>query len=165
MKHRGTDRSESFVWSSKDSRPVKEAVGVIDNEVRDPYGYGNDIPPGAGICPFGPFGYVEEIHGDLGRPMPEYVPTKHELLLLARHWAKVVTDIEYFWSDFGQVGSSDMRNHVYGHHRVSKLSDLVGVEEIRKIFKELERPSEETTSDPMDTEEVFEGLEGDPENE
>jgi hypothetical protein len=117
------------------TEPVEEKVDVFANEVRDPFGYGNDVPRGAGIGPDGPFGYVEEIHGDLGRPMPGYVPTKHELLLLARHWAEERTDIARFWSDYGQVGSEDMRMDLYASHRLGRISDQVGEEEIRKIYE------------------------------
>ncbi len=54
----------------------------VMNGPTDPHGYGQDVPPvtvGHGFT----IGFVEEIHGEAGRPVPEYIPT-----LTTPHWPR-----------------------------------------------------------------------------
>ncbi len=89
-----------------------------------------DIPE----SPF-PFGRSDEIHGELGAPCSDYVPTKHELDLLARHWAGVKVEIEDFWQIHEQVGSSDMRQNAYANLRLNRIAKHLGDARIPPVAK------------------------------
>ncbi len=83
-----------------------------------------------------PFGFCDEIHGEQGAPCPDYIPTKHELELLARHWAGVKVDIEDFCAAYEQVGSSDMRQHAYAILRLGRIRKYLGDARIEEIIEE-----------------------------
>lgn len=98
---------------------------AVENDQRQ------DIPE----SPF-PFGRSDEIHGELGAPCPDYVPTKHELDLLARHWAGVKVEIEDFWQIHEQVGSSDMRQNAYANLRLRRIAKHLGDARIDELIEE-----------------------------
>jgi len=98
---------------------------IIFNGPTDPHGYGQQVPPVTQVGGI-TIGFVEEIHGEKGRPVPEYMPTKHELAVLARHWATQVIEIEEWWDAYGQVGSDEIRRHWYALDRLNKIADLIG---------------------------------------
>lgn len=83
-----------------------------------------------------PFGRSYEIHGEQGAPCPDYVPTKHELDLLARHWAGVKVEIEDFWQIHEQVGSSDMRQNAYANLRLRRIAKHLGDARIHELIEE-----------------------------
>src|SRR5262249_50194325 len=107
---------------------------IIFNGPRDPHGYGQEVPPVTQVGPF-TMGFVEEIHGEQGRPVPEYIPTKHELTILAAHWATQVIDIEQWWAESEQVGSDDIRKRLYALDRLAKIADRIGAEAVRAAFE------------------------------
>lgn len=113
------------------------------NGPTDPHGCGQNVPP-VTICANGMrIGFVEEIHGEQGRPMPEYIPTRHELLVLAKYWLRTVIDIKWRWQNYGCVGSSELRQVWYGDDRVNSISDIIGDEQVRAVYDELMREDEE----------------------
>lgn len=69
-------------------------------------------------------------------PCPDYVPTKHELDLLARHWAGVKVEIEDFWQIHEQVGSSDMRQNAYANLRLRRIAKHLGDARIHELIEE-----------------------------
>jgi hypothetical protein len=89
-----------------------------------PHGNGHWVPPvtqGPGFT----IGYVEEIHGEMGRPVPEFVPTRHELLTLAEHWRSEWLMIELWWLESGSVGSDELRQYEYAFDRMSRATGLI----------------------------------------
>ena len=112
---------------------------IIFNGPRDPHGYGQEVPPVTQVGPI-TIGFVEEIHGEQGRPVPEYLPTKHELTILAAHWAKQVIKIEQGWAETEavgckSVGSDEIRIRLYALDRLAKIADLIGAEAVRAALE------------------------------
>jgi hypothetical protein len=107
------------------------------NGPTDPHGFGQEVPPttcGPGFV----IGFVEEVHGDAGRPEPEYVPTRHELAVLAAHWARKVREIERAWEEEESVGSSEMRERWYATDRLNAIADLIGGDAVQTVIDELD---------------------------
>lgn len=122
---------------------VADQPVAVENDQRQ------DIPE----FPF-PFGRSDEIHGEQGAPCPDYVPTKHELDLLARHWAGVKVESEDFWQIHEQVGSSDMRQNAYANLRLRRIAKHLGdariddlIEEAWKKFPSVAKADDHDTSE------------------
>src|SRR5260370_18205350 len=117
------------------------AERTIYNGPTDPHGFGQHVPPVTLVGPF-VIGFVEEIHGEMGRPCPEYMPTKAELLVLAAPWARQLHDIEAWWAASEQVGSSEMRQREYSYDRIAKIASLVGGQETDAVVLPILRQDE-----------------------
>ena len=122
---------------------------IIFNGPTDPHGYGQEVPPVTRIGPF-TIGFVEEIHGEKGRPVPEYIPTKHELAVLARHWATQVIDIERWWAESEQVGSDEIRQRWYALDRLDRIADLIGEDAVNAEYDAAEAEIIKRSSPPSD---------------
>ena len=66
-------------------------------------------------------GFVDEIHGRGALEVPGFTASRHELLILLKHWLKVHLDIGYWWFCFDQVGSSDMRQRLFAAKRAKRI--------------------------------------------
>lgn len=87
----------------------------------------------------GPFviGYVDEIHGPGAEVMSGYPLTRHELLVLARHWYQEYLNDSIFFFHYGQAGSRQMRMRVYSLGRVGKIEAVVGESAVDKVVDEV----------------------------
>ena len=76
----------------------------------------------------GPFlmGYVDEIHGPLGKECPDYRPTRFELIQLVKHWACVQIDFHLNWFYYRSIGSREMRMDPYAGMRLKELRRVLG---------------------------------------
>jgi hypothetical protein len=91
---------------------------------------------------FGPFtvGYVDEVNGLGAEEVQGFVPTRHELIELAKYWAKV--DLEIAWSCFCSMGNGgrEIRLGPFAWRRVERIAALLGdvvyaaVDEVREDF-------------------------------
>ena len=113
---------------------MNEKKNIIFNGPTDPHGYRQEVPPVTQVGPF-VIGFVEEIHGGQGRPVPEYLPTKEELTILAAHWATQVIKIEQWWAETEQVGSDEIRKRLYALDRLARIADRIGAEAVRAAFE------------------------------
>ena len=73
-------------------------------------------------------GHVDEVNGRGAEEIQGFIATRHELIQLAKYWAKKAIDIEYFWFLYEQTGSSDRRIRAFAWRRVSRIAELVGKE-------------------------------------
>ena len=92
-----------------------------------------------------PIAAVEEVNGTGAAEVVGFVPTRHELLELARYWAKVAVDIEYLWFLYQQVGSSDLRRQPFAWSRVGRIQELLGDDVskiVDKVYEEYGRKQE-----------------------
>lgn len=90
-------------------------------------------------------GFVEEVNGPGAAEVVGFIPTRHELLELARYWANVAVEIEYCWFLFEQVGSSDMRRQPFAWRRVSRIQELLGADVekvVDKVYEEYGKKQE-----------------------
>jgi hypothetical protein len=76
-------------------------------------------------------GYVDEINGPGAEEILGFVPTRHELIHLAKYWAKVGINIDYFWFCYQQTGSSEMRRGRFAWRRVDRIADVLGDEVVK----------------------------------
>src|SRR5262249_12855562 len=73
-------------------------------------------------------------------PVAAYLPTQHELAVLAGHWGKQVLDIEERWRTSGTLGAAENRWHRYALDRLGQIAELVGEEAVRTEFDKLSPP-------------------------
>jgi hypothetical protein len=94
----------------------------------------------AGLEPIGNhkflIGSVDEVNGRGAEEISAFVPTRYEMIQLAKYWANVAIDIEYFWFCCEQVGSSDRRRRSFAWRRVSRIAELLGENEIDQAVKD-----------------------------
>lgn len=81
-------------------------------------------------------GAIDEVNGPGATEVAEYVPTRHELLELARYWAKYAVSIEYAWFANQQGSSSEWRQRRFAWRRVDRIRNLLGAE-VDKVLGEV----------------------------
>jgi hypothetical protein len=71
-------------------------------------------------------GYVEEVNGVGAKAVPEFIPTRHELLQLVKYWERIWLADRYdmYWSS--QVGSTAIRRSTFARIRVNCIADVLG---------------------------------------
>ena len=76
--------------------------------------------------------YVEEVHGPGAEEIPDFVPTRQELVQLLEFWAKV---------HFGEHCSYRTRDLLvcFSRRRLHRIANLLETEEVRKIVYEVHR--------------------------
>lgn len=99
--------------------------GNVDNEELGPWG-------GKGLV----VGYVDAVNGDGAQEVSGVVPTRHELLELAKYWAKIAVDHEWYFFCTGQTGSTEWRETAYAHNRIGRIADLLGEEAVGLAVEE-----------------------------
>jgi hypothetical protein len=87
-------------------------------------------------------GAVPEVNGEGAVEERGNVPTRHELMIIARYWLKKVRTIEFDWFYYACVGSTDIRVQPYGYRRLGRIEQILGADAIdileREINSELE---------------------------
>lgn len=83
-------------------------------------------------------GLVDSIVGEDGAEVPELVATKYESLVLVRHWATEIIDLDFMYFLYGCTGSSEWRTRVYANRRLNTLANVIGDEEVTKAFRQAE---------------------------
>ncbi len=76
--------------------------------------------------------------------MPEFVPTRHELIQLAKDWATLDIDDLFDFFLYGQTGSSEWRRVAFAHRRIDRIATILGEEEVRKAVEEAEEEFSKT---------------------
>jgi hypothetical protein len=90
---------------------------------------------GLGTMAVGPLiiGSVDAINGEDGREIPEFVATRHELKRLADYWAKQRIEHNFDWFLYHSSGSSEWRWSTYIDHRLTRLTEVLGQEAMRRV--------------------------------
>jgi hypothetical protein len=83
-------------------------------------------------------GCVDEVNGTGATEVPDFNPTRPELIQLVKYWKKSALDSEYSVFLTGQIGSTDMRMQPFAYRRIARIADLIGEDEIRKVVQEAE---------------------------
>jgi len=82
-------------------------------------------------------GYVDEVNGAGAQEIPEFVPTRHELLELAKYWQKVCLENRYFWYLEWQVGSTDLRQEAFAQRRLNRIAEALGDDVVKSATDEV----------------------------
>ncbi len=80
-------------------------------------------------------GAVDEVNGRGAKEVPDFVPTRHELLQLLNFWVKEALDYEYFEFLYAQTGSTELRLIPYAWRRVNRIGELLGEERAKKAVE------------------------------
>jgi hypothetical protein len=79
--------------------------------------------------------YVDAVNGGAAQETPEFVPTRHELIQLARYWHRRCLDNK--WSFIaGPSASAEIRVGPYAERRIARIKELVGKEEVDDAIEE-----------------------------
>src|SRR5688572_23013716 len=71
---------------------------------------------------------------DEAKEFPEFTPIRRELVELVRYWANLRLDDQYFFFLFPQSGSNW---GVFASHRISRIAEVLGDEQVKKIVAEV----------------------------
>ena len=80
-------------------------------------------------------GYVDEVNGPGAAEIPDFVPTRHELLQLVKMWVKEALGYEFFGFCHGLGCSSGSRRADYAWRRVSRIEELLGKEQLNETVE------------------------------
>jgi hypothetical protein len=75
-------------------------------------------------------GYVEEVNGPGARERPEFVPTRHELLEIAKYWERVWLRETYSMWGLQMTGSTPIRLTTFADIRIGRIAKIVGEEAV-----------------------------------
>jgi len=87
----------------------------------------------------GTVGYVSEVNGVEACEIPEFIPTRHELIQIAKYWYLRQLDNDFFFFAFGQTGSSEWRTNVYASLRIDRIAGILPEQELNQAIEEVER--------------------------
>jgi hypothetical protein len=121
------DPETGEVVSGRDDVPE-----LPDNEALEPLRVGNCI---IDLCP--------EINGSDAVACPEYIPTQHELLQLARYWYDTLLGIHLDWFFLAVSGSYESRMLAYAGRRLDRIAKVIGQEATDKVVAEVDTEYQE----------------------
>ena len=75
-------------------------------------------------------GYVEKVNGSGAEEIPDFVPTRHELLVLAKYWTQERLEQEFWCFCTQSSGSTEWRLLTYARLRIERIADLIAEEEV-----------------------------------
>jgi hypothetical protein len=101
------------------------------------------LPPdsdGLGAIRAGNFriGCAPKVNGD-GGALEEngFVPTRHELSIVARYWLEEVLTLNFDWFCYRQAGGSEMRVRPYAYRRLARVERILGADAIKSLEREV----------------------------
>jgi hypothetical protein len=90
--------------------------------------------PDSCVMPLGPIGHVDEVNGPGAGIIKGFLPTKSEVVELAKHYAEIQIDQYFEWWLFGSVGSSQTRRVAFAGLRLKRMDEYIGQEEVQKAY-------------------------------
>jgi hypothetical protein len=109
------------------------------------FGEGLDLAPVV-VMPGASIGDVPWVNGEDAQGCPDYVPTRHELEVLARHWLQAELDVIRWFEETGCSGSTEWRTRVYANQRLARLEQVLGHETLDRIVDEVGEAWERQTA-------------------
>jgi hypothetical protein len=68
--------------------------------------------------------------------VPAFVPTRHELIRLAKYWAGVEIDLEFSSFVYQETGSSEIRRVPFARRRIARIAEALGEEEVAEAVRQ-----------------------------
>ncbi len=86
----------------------------------------------------GPFqiGALDEVNGEGGIEVPDFVPTRNELLQLVKYWVQVAVEVNYAWFLYQVTGSVEIRMQPFAVRRIDRIVDVLGEEAVKQAVEE-----------------------------
>ena len=91
----------------------------------------------------GTVGRVSEVNGAEARDVPEFVPTKHEVIQIAKYWERRRLQIQLWFFVTGQSGSSEWRENFYASRRIDRIAGILPEEELNQALEEVKLDSKQ----------------------
>ena len=120
--------------------PKNTVVENADNELLEP----------------SPFGYVSEVNGPDAAEVLAFVPTRHELLQIARYWAGVELDLNFFMALYQCTGSDWLRKTSFAGRRLGRIERALGGNDVERVVEDVRRKFSESV-DPRHWKAFVEG--------
>jgi hypothetical protein len=112
MERNKTSNNDGFDW-----------IHNVDNEYLEPL--------------HGVIGCVDEVNGPGAAEITQFAPTRHELLVLVKHYEEEALDLEYF-SFFYATYKSDWSSKIsFARRRIARIAALLGREEVQKVVEKV----------------------------
>lgn len=102
--------------------PLTPNVVNRDNEWLEPVG--------------GLIGHVSEVNGANAEEVPGFVPTRHELGVLVKHWMTEVIDYDFWLFCYRQTCSSGSRRSRFGSRRINRITAFLGEDGVKRSIDE-----------------------------
>ena len=81
--------------------------------------------------------WVDEVNGPGAAEVPDFVPTRHELILLLKYWHEVMVGNDYIFFRTGMMSAdTEMRLNWFADSRIFRIVRLLGDKETRKAMDE-----------------------------
>src|SRR5215467_13109917 len=84
-------------------------------------------------------GHVPEINGSEACEFPEFLPTKHELIQIAKYWLHRLLENQLWVFTTGQSGSSEWREVAYAGRRIDRIAEILPEQALDEAIEEAER--------------------------
>ena len=81
-------------------------------------------------------GLVAEVNGDGAAEVPEFVPTRQELLELVKYWTRIALEAQYSTFVHAKTGSPEIRRIPFAWNRIGHIGCLLGDEVVYKAVEE-----------------------------
>jgi hypothetical protein len=82
---------------------------------------------------------INEVNGSEACEVPQFVPTKHELIQIAKYWFQRLLNIQLWFFATGQSGSSEWREDFYAALRIDRIAEIVPEQELNQAIEEVDR--------------------------
>jgi hypothetical protein len=84
-------------------------------------------------------GYISEVNGPDSAEVPDFVPTRHELIQLVKYWATLDLEDRFYFFLYDQASSSECRRMAFARRRISRIATVLGEGEVQKAVEEAEQ--------------------------
>jgi hypothetical protein len=80
--------------------------------------------------------FHEDRHSD-HLEVPDFIPTRHELIHLAKYWAREALEISWFIFVSGSIGCTELKVRAFAWHQISHIASRVGDDRIEAAIDEV----------------------------
>jgi len=87
----------------------------------------------------GLFWWASEVFGPEACEIPEFTPTKHELIQIAKSWYNRVLDYGFFYFALGQYSSTHWLVKTYANRRIGRVAKILSEKEFNELLADVER--------------------------
>jgi len=90
-------------------------------------------------------GCVSEVNGPDSVEIPDFAPTRHELIQLVKYWATATLELQFDYFLYTSTGSTEWRLDAFASRRINRIATLLGEVEVQKAIQEAEEKFSKTT--------------------
>jgi hypothetical protein len=94
-------------------------------------------------------GYVDACNGSEAQTRPAYVPTRRELLELAKYWLTVIMEFHTDFFLLGLTGSIESRTAAFAGCRLSDIESVLGSDAMQAVAERVEGKFRERLGDRL----------------